>query len=272
MFLSQSLFRLSKDEYDENLRKRKHGYHATVRLLEDKPSVLPYVLSGTIRTNGQELQLMAFDTRKSQKSDGSGKTNVKLESIEEKFDSRESVLSQFSESSNVPIVGIDLGEVVTAAACAIQCSSDPKTVRNLTIKRRALYQPTWTGQKRIRQSKPQKVTEAEASIPSNSSCTFASTKTYAQKVIQAAPSLQAFYSSKRVKRIQHDMSKAKRGEFDTAVHSLLRMVGGHIGGKKPDDMDALFAVGLADFSTNKGLPSLHTSFGQYLMKKVSQFL
>jgi hypothetical protein len=35
-----------------------------------------------------------------------------------------------------------------------------------------------------------------------------------------------------------------------------------MGGKKPADMDALFAVGLAGFSTNKGRPSLHTSFGQ----------
>jgi hypothetical protein len=32
-------------------------------------------------------------------------------------------------------------------------------------------------------------------------------------------------------------------------------------GKKPDDMDALFAVGLAGHSTNKGRSSLHTSFG-----------
>ena len=41
VFISKSLFRLSKDECDENLRKREHGYHATVRLLEDKSSVLP---------------------------------------------------------------------------------------------------------------------------------------------------------------------------------------------------------------------------------------
>jgi hypothetical protein len=40
-----------------------------------------------------------------------------------------------------------------------------------------------------------------------------------------------------VKKIEHDKSKAKMGEFDVAVHSLLRMVGGHIDGKKPDDMD-----------------------------------
>jgi hypothetical protein len=34
VFMSKSLFQLSKDECDENLRKRRHGYDATVRLLE----------------------------------------------------------------------------------------------------------------------------------------------------------------------------------------------------------------------------------------------
>jgi hypothetical protein len=42
--------------------------------------------------------------------------------------------------------------------------------------------------------------------------------------------------------------------------------------QKPDDMDALFALCLADFSTNKGVLPLHTSSGQYMMKEVSQFL
>jgi hypothetical protein len=64
---------------------------------------------------------------------------------------------------------------------------------------------------------------------------------------------------------------AKKGKFDVAVHALLRMVTEHIGDKKSDDMDTPFSMGLADFSTNKGQPSLHTSFGQYLMKKEVNF-
>jgi hypothetical protein len=64
VLVSKSLFRLSRDEEDDNLRKHRHGYHATVRFRGDNSSVLLYVLSGTIRTNGQVLQLVAFDTRK----------------------------------------------------------------------------------------------------------------------------------------------------------------------------------------------------------------
>jgi hypothetical protein len=61
--VSKSLYRLSKHKCDENLRKWKHGYHATVRLLEYKSSILPYVLSGIIQTNDRVLQLMAFDPK-----------------------------------------------------------------------------------------------------------------------------------------------------------------------------------------------------------------
>lgn len=42
--------------------------------------------------------------------------------IEDIFDSHDAVESTFSDPDKVPIVGIDLGEVVTAAACCIQFS------------------------------------------------------------------------------------------------------------------------------------------------------
>jgi hypothetical protein len=57
--ITQSLFRLSKEECDENLRKRKHGYHATVMLLEDKFS-LPYVL---IEPSEQMAKNCSYDVR-----------------------------------------------------------------------------------------------------------------------------------------------------------------------------------------------------------------
>jgi hypothetical protein len=73
-----------------------------------------------------------------------------------------------------------------------------------------------------------------------------------------------------IKRIKHESAKAGSEEFDIAANSLLKMVDGHIGAKKPSDRDAIFAIGLADFATNTGKPSLHSSFGRHLTKKVSQ--
>ena len=270
VLISKSLFRLSRDEEDDNLRKHRHGYHATVRLLGDNSSVLPYVLSGTIHTNGQVLQLMAFDTRQPEATDN--EWTPPLGNIEVLFHSQDAVKSTFSDPDEVAMVGIDLDDVVTAAASCIHFSDRPNSRRDLVIRRRALYQPTWTGQKLMQTCKPKKVRDAEAGIPSRAACTFEASLSYAQEVMKVGPTLRTFYCSKRVKRIKHDSAKARRGEFDIAANSLLKMVDGHIGAKKPSDRDAIFAIGLADFATNTGTPSLHRSFGRHLTQKVSQFL
>jgi hypothetical protein len=111
---------LSRDEEDDNLRKRKHDYHPTVRLFGDNSSVLPYVLSATIRTNGQVLQLTTFDTRKQKQRTRNG--TPPLRNIGDLFHSQDAVKSTFSDRDKVAIVEIDQGEVVTAAASCIQFS------------------------------------------------------------------------------------------------------------------------------------------------------
>jgi hypothetical protein len=107
-----------RDEEDDNLRKHRHGCHAIIRLLADNSSVLPYILSGTIRTNGQVLQLMAFDTRKPKQRTTNGTT--RLRNIEDLSQCQDSVNLTFSDPDKVAIVEIDLGEAVTAAAPCIQ--------------------------------------------------------------------------------------------------------------------------------------------------------
>jgi hypothetical protein len=139
LLINKSLFRLSRDKEDDDLRKHRHGYHATVRLLGDNSSVLLYVLSGTIRTNGQVLQLMAFDTRQPEATDN--EWTPPLGNIEVLFHSQDAVKSTFSDPDEVAMVGIDLDDVVTAAASCIQFSDLPNGRRNLVVKRSALYQP-----------------------------------------------------------------------------------------------------------------------------------
>jgi hypothetical protein len=269
VLISKSLFRLSRDEEDDNLRKHRHGYHKTVRLLGDNSSVLPYVLSGTIRTNGQVLQLMAFDTRKTKQRTTNG-TRL-LRKIEDLFHSQDAVTSTFSDPDKVAIVVIDLGEVITAAASCIQFSDRPNDQRNLVIRRKVPYQPTWTGQKLMQTCKPKKVSDA-ASIPSRAACTFEACPSYAQKVMKVGVTIRTFYCSKLVKGIKHDSAKARRREFDIAANSLLKLIDGYIVAKKPSDRDAIFALGLAEFAINTGTLSLHASFGRHHTQKLSQFL
>jgi hypothetical protein len=64
------------------------------------------------------------------------------------------------------------------------------------------------------------------------------------------------------------LRKLEELNMDIAVNAVLKMVGAHIGRKKRQEEQVLFAIGLGDFNTNKNLASLHTSFGKYLILKV----
>src|ERR1700730_12613881 len=79
-----------------------------------------------------------------------------------------------------------------------------------------------------------------------------------------------FYALPRIRRIKNDLKKAGRAEYDIAVNAVLKMVGAHIGRKKRQEEQVLFAIGVGDFNTNKNLASLHTSFGKYLTLNVMQ--
>jgi hypothetical protein len=60
-----------------------------------------------------------------------------------------------------------------------------------------------------------------------------------------------FYALPRISRIKNDLKKAGRAEYDIAVNAVLKMVGAHIGQKKRQEEQVLFAIGLGDFNTNK---------------------
>jgi hypothetical protein len=182
------------------------------------------------------------------------------------------ISTQLAATSHTPkrvsIIGIDLGERFIAAARGINFANSDD-VRNLAIKRSALYQPTLKFWPELEQRKPTAVRQAEQSIPCKKKCTFAESSEYAHEVIKAEPVLRSFYGSKRYKRLIHDSKKARHGEFDDATNALLRMAGGHIGRKRMPGEDMLFAVGLGDFNTKTNLTSLHTSFGSHFINKVN---
>ena len=291
--ISKLLFSLTMDEEDEVLRQQKRGYRATAGPLY---SGKRYVLEGTLRTNGQTLQLMALDISK-QKPKRS-KISIQgvdrlLDNVENVFPDVEAVKEYFTNPENVTIVGIDLGEVCTAAACCInfsdktagtvnhtsnypddECTALNKTnaVRNLVIKRQALYQPTLKARVMIEKHKPAEVCKSENSIPGRKEGTLSAACEYAVKVLAALPAACRFYSSTRFKRTIHDSKKARRCEYDVATNGILRMVGGHVGRKKEANEDVLFAIGLGDFNTRTQLSSLHRSFAIYLILKVRQSL
>jgi hypothetical protein len=79
-------------------------------------------------------------------------------------------------------------------------------VRNLTIKRKALYQPTLKARHERENRKPIAIYHAESLIPPRLEGTFADAEEYAKKVIDTHGLLQEFYGRKRILRLDHSLT------------------------------------------------------------------
>ncbi|KAF9554001.1 hypothetical protein EC968_009983, partial [Mortierella alpina] len=105
---------------------------------------LPYYApTGMVRTNGRELQVLAFDLRKPclpPQRFHMPETERVIKDIEEVFASGPDVVNAFGSypANHVPVVGIDPGEVVSAAGCGINidltsAATAANTVTVLTV-------------------------------------------------------------------------------------------------------------------------------------------
>ena len=117
---STVVFRLTKDELDETKKKHKHGYHATTDVL-DVSSHKRYLLSGTIKTNGHELHLVAFDTSKQgekSKKKQQWEIDSLLPSVADVFCNTKAITEIYQDPRKVTVVGIDLGGSASMSAAA----------------------------------------------------------------------------------------------------------------------------------------------------------
>ncbi|KAF9910422.1 hypothetical protein EC991_006689 [Linnemannia zychae] len=79
------------------------------------PRLFRYALNNYIRTDGHQLQLLAYDLTKNRQALGH---KVFLRCIEKQYTTRQSIIDTFGQnSSSVVVVGIDPGEVVSGAFC-----------------------------------------------------------------------------------------------------------------------------------------------------------
>ncbi|KAK3844974.1 MAG: hypothetical protein J3R72DRAFT_436641 [Linnemannia gamsii] len=97
-----------------------------------------YALSNYLRTDGNELQLLAFDVRQGRESSFS--KNKFIHRIETDFPARQSIIDWFGDDmSSVVVVGVDPGEKVSGTFCVLLGED---SAVNLLVKRSSLYQPT----------------------------------------------------------------------------------------------------------------------------------
>ena len=252
-----------------------------------------------IRTNGLELQIFAYDLRKPCPPPSRYKmpeTSAGIKDIKEWETAADIQAALGGSYRSMPVVGIDPGEVVTAAGCGTYIvPGSPNTVSTLTIQRTALYALIQHARYALSlvKKEPLPITHVQPSGPGP--LTVPSVNDSLNQIVgmvdgsrqsavnhvaawgTAYPALRAVYASKANLKNNMARRKAFRAEYDWAVTGLLKLGidrnsapeirGVHMkvgqGGKK-----TLFVYGDAKFNTRSRLASLHTSFQGYFYKKV----
>ncbi|KAG0013158.1 hypothetical protein BGZ81_001201 [Podila clonocystis] len=254
-----------------------------------------WALTGTFRTNGLELQVLAFNLRVTKKHvpqadpgriDPKTGTDRYLSEIRNVFKQPGDVATTFpnppaglNPGEDVCIVAIDYGQVCTAAISAlIPSCHDPNKkrdrLRTLVIKQKALMQPNFRGRLALEFHKDEytidndgntvKVRDIELGIPQRKGVTSEYVSTdYLPKAAAAHPDLHNFYNGDFWhRRTTWDVKKAKEGEYHVAIRAILAMV--HDVPKEK----VLFVLGLGKFGTKSKMASLHGTFDALLLKTI----
>lgn len=259
-----------------------------------------YILSGTIQTDGFRLNLLAFKVKELQcarykrlpdtvlpdrlTSTCAG-VNYHLTEIRNIVKTKEDVEKIWDcEPDQIKVLGIDLGQAYTVGASAILpgdiVNGTQRTFHNLTVKQKAVYQPTFKFRRWLESKKRQKSTDGTLSISEIESSLppikgeNASIEQYSQELEKSKEALYEFYSGNNniVNRNMWDAKKARQREYMKIADSLLKMIGGAIGKKVEKGFPAVIGIGLGQFKSNTRLSSLHESFLSFFVQKVSNCL
>ncbi|CAO3572538.1 unnamed protein product [Mortierella alpina] len=263
-----------------------------------------YVPIGVVRTNGLEFQVLAYDLRKPcpppQKFHMPETTKI-IKDIAEEFPTPVEITNAFGANyANVPVVGIDPGEVVSAAGCGINVDLRPvgtNTVTVLTIKRAALYAPIFRDRylmEKLKEEPPpvpranrfpslaaavrpdESVNDIQNGMVDFGDGSPQAVRDHLRAWETAFRKLREFYSCNAYKKRNWARRKAVRAEYDWAVTGLLSLAlldtelnqlhrrVTDVGVKK-----ALFVYGSARYNTHTKLSSLRTSLMGHFYRKAT---
>ena len=168
--------------------------------------------------------------------------------------------------SSINYVGLDFGDTVTVGACGI---SPVVNLKNLSVKKLHLYQPFIRYRETLEVMKTPKICEAEKLIIKKGAISLVDYLDYIHSWSSASSILIPFYSQLKHRHMRADRKKKKRAVENIVVDGLLKLGGGSMGQKVNEKHSPIcFAVGLGDFATVSGLPSLHTAFKGHFVKIV----
>ncbi|KAF9109298.1 hypothetical protein BGX27_007769 [Mortierella sp. AM989] len=228
------------------------------------------------------------------------------------------------ELEDIKVLGIDLGQVCVVGACAILpkdivktedtdvLSSTPSTPfsptlsrisRNLRVKQKAVYQPTFKFRRRLEERKrralaqeaPEDSTEPNSNLDSSSSMVIkmdssveaiqqinsnsliesslpplrgkdSDYEKYMSERENVIVELDIFFNGNRVvARHGWDANRARESEYKIITDRLLSMVGGPIGWKRGSKNKVVIGIRLGQFEGKCRLTSLHGTFASYLL-------
>lgn len=152
----------------------------------------------------------------------------------------------------------------------------PPIFRNLAVKQKAVYQPTFKHRRWMEEEKNKdpgqglsSISAVETRLPPQHGAE-ASLASYLTELGAVKEQLHGFYNgNNRFKKHKWDARRAKEEEYGVITDRLLNMVGGSIGAKKHKDNKVVIGIGLGKFSTKARLTSLHESFQSYFVQKVN---
>jgi hypothetical protein len=254
----------------------------------DIPS-MRYALSNRLSTDGFQVHILGYDTRKPW--DGNKQSHY-MPSLEKRLPDRRTILDDIGAVEDIVVVGVDPGEKVSATFCMLDPKA-PTQVSNLSIKRTSLYSPTLAYRNRLDDIKCRKpatdenddvgsiywtnptttcgtielpsIKEVEQSLGDSSFTSLEHHHSNLEHFARAFKVLTGFYSARTAKKLQWEKSKSMRAEKDLAVNGAIQMIPKVDGKQRP----VLFVYGDGRFNTKTKLTTMHETFKYFFVMKVT---
>lgn len=304
---SRTAIRMTLDEMKDHLRVlRQETFDPALYTAKG------YLLRGSIKTDGFRLQLLAFKIHElhcvkfrrlpaerlpERLTSTLGGNDYFLKEIRNVVSSKEDVAALWDcDASQIKIVGVDLGQAFVVGASAILPSSKgpvrahgqeaggeeteevqlnrPRTFHNLSVKQKAVYQPTLKHRRWLELRKrraidgAESVNSIETGLPPRHGPN-ARFVDHVRRVQEVESNLESFYASIVLRKHGWNARKARDKEYRLIADHLLGLVGGSTGAKRDEGNKVVIGIGLGQFSSRMRLSSLHGTFMSFFVQKVS---
>ncbi|KAF9563531.1 hypothetical protein EC968_004831, partial [Mortierella alpina] len=277
------------------LSENLHSASENKEMLDDGSTNMKYALTGTIVTNGHELQMPAcgLTKKKPPSTPPPNTTRAKLDDARETFAPGQPIEDMLPDPDYV-IIGIDPGICSTATATVIDTRT-PAQFKNVTVSQGAQKHCTRTYMKGLNKAKRKTtnavqlpgeedpkartieelegtITSVTCTVPINEaqgpswSLLSQSLLDHVQSLLLVQEYLRSFYTSPMYKIKNYHRKTAIKATLNKAVDRMTSASGLTEKGDPDRGPRPIFVVGDGNFGSSKG-PLLHQQFVTHLKKK-----